>query len=174
MKLQTSMMIFGSVFLLSASELIQNGSFSKELESWQLPKAGSDPYTASELDRTVSADSDSRSVKLSRNDARAAAWRPYANQRNIRLKPDTEYEISCYVKGRDIAVQPRSGAFIAISVGKKTLHYGSKGVGNMTRELSTGRRSGTASIPNILTEPMRLFHLAFEVRPELRGLIPFP
>ena len=128
MKLQTSMLIFGAAFFLSASELVQNGSFSNGLEHWQVPKEGSDPYTASELDKTVSADSGSSSVKLIRNDAQGVAWRPYVIQRNIRLKPDTQYEISCYIRGRNIAVQPKSGAYIAVTVGNKTLHYGSKGL----------------------------------------------
>ena len=61
MKFQTSMLIFGAAFFLSASELVQNGSFSN------------DPYTASELDKTVSADSGSSSVKLIRNDAQGVA-----------------------------------------------------------------------------------------------------
>ena len=103
MKFQTSMLIFGAAFFLSASELVQNGSFSNGLEHWQVPKEGSDPYTASELDKTVSADSGSSSVKLIRNDAQGVAWRPYVIQRNIRLKPDTQYEISCYIRGRNIA-----------------------------------------------------------------------
>ena len=113
MKLQTSMLIFGAAFFLSASELVQNGSFSNGLEHWQVPKEGSDPYTASELDKAVSADSGSSSVKLIRNDAQGVAWRPYVIQRNIRLKPDTQYEISCYIRGRNIAVQPKSGAFFS-------------------------------------------------------------
>ena len=62
MKFQTSMLIFGAAFFLSASELVQNGSFSNGLEHWQVPKEGSDPYTASELDKTVSADSGSKNI----------------------------------------------------------------------------------------------------------------
>ncbi len=128
MKLQTCMLIFGAAFFLSASELIQNGSFSNGLEHWNVPKAGNDSHTASELDKTVSADSGSASVKLIRLKAGGVAWRPYAIQRGIKLKPDTQYEISCYIRGGDIPVQPRTGAYIAVTVGNKTLHYGSKGL----------------------------------------------
>ena len=128
MKLQTSMLIFGAAFFLSASELVQNGSFSNGLEHWQVPKEGSDPYTASELDKTVSADSGSSSVKLIRNDAQGVAWRPYVIQRNIRLKPDTQYEISCYIRGRNIAVQPKSASIPDILAGRMRLSHLASGI----------------------------------------------
>ena len=128
MKLQVWILLFSTAFVLSGSELIQNGSFSNGLEHWEVPETEKSPATVSVLDKTVSADQDSASVKLTRIRIQEPAWRPYAIQRGIKLEPDTQYEISCYIKGRDIAVQPRSGAYIAVTVGKKTLHYGSRGL----------------------------------------------
>lgn len=117
---------------VTAGELIQNGFFTEEARHWTLspsPEAGLDPLTAAEVDKTQFIKPGTASIKLSKSGKDALPWRPYAAQKDIKLKPDTLYEASCYFKCENVEPFARLGGVgLRVTCRDKSMQYGTEGM----------------------------------------------
>ena len=113
-------LFFAGCLLLFAQELIRNGSFEKKPDEWVVKGK----YKLDTVEKTEG----EHSLLVTKKNGRGFD----EMRQEVKVEPDTDYELTYYVKGQDLVQSnPQAKTFgvsISISGGGKRLSYGSAGL----------------------------------------------
>ena len=113
-------LFFAGCLLLFAQELIRNGSFEKKPDEWVVKGK----YKIDTVEKTEG----EHSLLVTKKNGRGFD----EMRQEVKVEPDTDYELTYYVKGQDLVQSnPQAKTFgvsISISGGGKRLSYGSAGL----------------------------------------------